>query len=321
MSRTTHRVLAWLGVAALAAGLVRGARFLPGAGGPAAELRRLLAQPEPRPRLFHRAALILRAARDRRPQGRAELFRDLLRDPDPQVVHHALLLLGDVLRTGEPDDAEVGAAFTDWFTAASLPARIEHLPHALVCAALAANPLPRPAAAPRVAAAPLPENWPYGNTPDERRWLVAASLLRDGEARELAGMLLFQTADDAVCVRDRLELLDARATFRYPDPAAPDARVAAVAPASLRAQLRVDVDELADMLDDPLPQVRWAAGRILTVAGDPRGLPAFQEWLRAARPIPPAAAAMLNDLFGPEWSIPDARGLATRDASRGTGSR
>lgn len=106
MSRTTQRILSWLGTLAVAALLAVGVTRLPGAGGPAAEVRWLLAREPLPPAYLRQAAFILLNAPREGPDAHITLYRGLLADTDPHVAHAALTLVVDRLVYG-PDAAEL----------------------------------------------------------------------------------------------------------------------------------------------------------------------------------------------------------------------
>jgi hypothetical protein len=171
-----------------------------------------------------------------------------------------------------------------------------------------------------VAIAPLLPQWPEFPAGERERWLLAASLTRDEQTRQLAFFLLFSPEPPApLRVAQRLHVLDGLVSQKHPDPLTPDAPLVRLSAEQLRAELRVPPERLAELLADPLPAVRQAAGRILALAGDARGLPALDEWRRTRSGLPPEARALLADLYGEDWEDALESRSATRAASTSDG--
>lgn len=106
MSRTTRRILSWLGTLAAVALLVFAFARVPGVGGPGAELHWLLARDPVPPAHLRQAAFILLNAPREGPDAHVTLYRGLLADADPRVAGAALTLVVDRLVYG-PDAAEL----------------------------------------------------------------------------------------------------------------------------------------------------------------------------------------------------------------------
>ncbi len=300
MSLAVRRSISWLVVLTVLVAAAIAIRRLPGAGGVAAELRWLLVRDNVPPWSFNRASLLIREAEERHPGTRTELFRELLADEDRRLVRGALIILADHLRPSGAIQQDLRAVFTHWFARTPLRDKIDHLPYSLICGARAASRATE-GHPPLAAITPLVDSWIPALSEDDRRWLVAATLERNPDARELTQMLLFRAGPGANSVVHRLRYLDGLTPLKHPDPLDPNQQLQPINPDELRAQYRLDADRLPAMLSDPLARVRWAAGRILAVRGDERGLPAFDEWLQASRRSTAAGEAIMIDLFGPGW--------------------
>jgi hypothetical protein len=304
MSLATRRTLSWLGTLAVLTSLAALYTLLPGYGGAVGETRWLLARRAASAHTYRQAGGLLLALEQRGSGQRAAAFRELLRDRDPTMVDRTLRLLADRLQHGpDLDSSAMRAAFGEWYVRASVEEKVTHLPWTLLCAD------PRPTCGNErvfwfARRAPQPDRfeWPNVMTDDDARWMVAATLQTNPDAQAMIDGMLFKYPLRAH--RDillRLRTLDAL----------PVSDLQNVADASEPVELELlDEDavvssrELLDMLADPIAQARWAAARILTVAGDQRGLPAFREWVKTKRKLPPAAEKMMTDLFGPNWRDP-----------------
>jgi hypothetical protein len=286
MSLTTKRTISWLGTLAVLAAFCVGIARLPASGGLVDELRWALGRARGSPASFDHAERLLFAVAHEGLGDPLKVLETLLADEDPFVVHGTLVHIADEFRvlTGltqgfedEPPPAVI--AFRTWFDRTTPDERLAYLPNTLL------------------AGAALPEGWQMSPvlTRDDGRWIVAAALERNPDWRTWADRLLFGRADaledqrTRLLVLDRLEDCDPGPDWpglqcRYPDE-----------PYALHG------DDVAAYISDPHEKARWAAGRILTVARDARGLPAFREWLTAHPRIPSDAEKMLTDLFGPDW--------------------
>jgi len=316
MSPVARRTISWLVVLAVLVAVTLVVRRLPGAGGVADELRWLLACDNPPSRSFNRVSLLIREAEQRQLGARAALFRELLTDDDRRVVRGALVVLADHLRPSGTLHEDLRSVFADWFAAAPVRDKIDYLPYSLICSARAAGRATE-GDPPLAAITPLVGSWVPALGEDDQRWIIAATLERNPDARELTQMLLFRGGPGADSVVHRLQYLDGVTSLKYPDPLDADHKLEPITMDALRAQYRLDADRLPAMLSDPLARVRWAAGRILAVCGDERGLPAFDEWLQANRRSRVAGEAIMIDLFGPEWRKRIESGGSTRQAGPG----
>ncbi len=331
MSRSSRRAISWIGtLAVLAAGGV-GLAHLPGSGGTVDELRWLLAHSPRRPATLNQAFRVIYETNQRSSGAAAELLRMLLRDERLDVVDGALMVLArswgyDVAS----DDADRGV-FREWFNRASLDEKLAHIGAALGCCYLPlteAQHTPSPEElvervngllAPAATAwlAPDCNDVELSLTPEMQRWLVAGTIRQVPWQRPVAEMLTFRGWSTPSDMAQRLDFLDGvvgsgqtEQTWKPP--------VLAEAAAQ---QLWIDFDLLLLMLNDPHDQVRWGAGRILAVAGDARGLPAFCDWLQHNVRMSANADKLMTPLFGPDWRDLCASGSATRPSSPGDGGR
>jgi hypothetical protein len=96
----------------------------------------------------------------------------------------------------------------------------------------------------------------------------------------------------------------------------------AIPDAALREQVdQIGFGALLDMLADPIAEVRWGAGRILAVAGDARGVPAFCDWLQHHPRMTANADKLMAALLGRDWRDLCESGSPTSQPSPGEGGR
>lgn len=306
-----RRSVSWGATLALLAAAALGVSRLPGAGRLPAELRWSFARDRVGPQVFHRAALLLRTVEQRTPGAGAQLARELLADGDGRVVRGVLTVLGDQLQdpTGVPGLREV---FDAWWLARPTAERIALLPQSLVCRAASSS---LAGATPLPARTPLHADRAPAAAVDDERLLVAATLQRDAQARELAEMLLFRHTSADASVAQRLRYLDNRSALKRADDLDAKTPISSISAADLQDQLRLDLAHVRAMLADPVAEVRWAAGRILAVSGEAAGVSAVCEWLRAAPRAVARADALLTDLLGCDWRNFCASRTTTRESS------
>lgn len=329
MSRRTRRSLSWAALAAGLAVLGLAAARLPGSGGLAAELRWQLARapgPTPTARSMH----LLREAEQRGPGASGRVLADLLAADDARIVDAALRLAADLAWQDDLADAALAdwwPALGRWLNAAGPPARQAHVAGLARCLAawFSRDDDPRPpkmrdnleVARPR----PPPPGLRLG--PGDLRLLLAASLApgRDITLHVLDTLLRDESEATRHIVLIRLRLLDDPAfdtSFGGAAPAPWQAEIARENVADWRPLVLRCQDWLVAALDDPEAHVRWAAGRVLAVCRDARGLPAVRDWLRRD-PRAPRGPGILETLFGPDWRDPDAGGGAAREPRAGDG--
>lgn len=312
MSRTHRRTISWLALATLLGAGAVGLTRLPGYGGVVAEVRWLLARGYTHPDHHLRAAGLIVVAKHESPESHGQIFRALLRDDDPCVVRAALRILEDHLRTLPYARQDLRRAFRTWFREASIEEKICCGPGILTCLMQAEW--------------QVSGDWDFWAKLDDgaglhaltllrsedHRWLVASTLQDIEPARIMAEGLLLGRYCCGPRVSLRLRRLDGLG-----DPVErllPEATYRPIGSEELGQQLQIDVDELVAMLNDPIDEVRWAAGRILTVCGDERGLAAFCEWLQTTRGLTREADKLMTDLFGPNWRDACESGGATRQS-------
>lgn len=309
MSRTHRRTISWLALAALVAATAIGLTRLPGYGGVVAELRWLLARDNIPPELFNRASGLILLAEEHSPGARAELYRALFRDDDRRVLRGAMTVLADQLRHSGDPSGEIRQVLGDWFQHAAAEEKVACLPHLLHCLVYAQFSAARPQS--WVAGLGLGRDlwWEPLLTPDDERWMVAATLPSPLDSWRMAHMLVFSGHRRGLAVSHSLFALDWL-------PGAPQVGpVRAIdIDEALRAELRIELERIEAMLNDPIDEVRWAAGRILAVCGDERGLPAFREWLQTTRGLTPEVDKLIADLFGPNWRDACESGGTTRQS-------
>ena len=263
------RTLSWVAVSSLCALIVISVRRLPGGGGLASELRWLLARDSAARVEFNRASTMLHIAEVQRPTSAAAILDGLLWDLDERVVNAALILLVDMLEQDLDPQDDLRRLFMRWYATAKVDTKLTHLDAML-------NAISKIG----------PELGELRLTDADLRWIVAGTLRRNAVIRLAADELAESRLPVFYMVRSRLQALDGLSMA-----------------SSFRPPFR-RIDELSALLDDPVAQVRWAAGRILASSGDQRGLPALSEWLRDDPKAPRSAGKTLEQWFGPDWRKP-----------------
>jgi hypothetical protein len=304
MSLTTRRTLSWLGTLAVLAILAALYTRLPGYGRAVSETRWLLARGAASAHTYRQADGLLLALEQRDPGQRAAALRELLRDPDPMVIDRTLRLLADRLKHSfDSGLSDLRTAFEEWSLRASVAERVAHLPWTLLCATPHEScGMGRSFWFDRRAPRPGRFEWPNVMTEDDARWMVAATLQTNPDARALIDAMLFRFRFKAhAYVVARLRTLDALppSDLHFIYDTIPETH-----PEMFERDAVITPQELLNLLADPIPEVRWGAARCLVVTSDPRGLSAFREWAKTKRKLPPAAEKMLTDLFGPNWRDP-----------------
>ena len=299
MSLATRRTLSWLATLAGLAGLVVGYARLPAHGGVAGEIHWLLARDHVPAEAHRRVAELLWDAAEGEGIARDNVLSNLLANTDERVVHGALCVLSDLLGSrGLPgfDDANLRPVFSRWFQYATIEAKVAHLPYTLLCALR--HHIHQPPERPTELWSTL--RWAERPTEGDARWVIAATLSLEPDARSAVERVLFGEYTGNI-VEHRLRVLDA---LNAAQAESAQSCLPLLGPDYSRLEMPIALNELRQMASDPIPQVRRGAGRILAVAGDPRGLPAFREWVKTKRKLPPTAEKMLTDLFGPNWRDP-----------------
>jgi hypothetical protein len=329
MSRTLWRCTSWLATAALLTAVGLALRHLPGAGGLTGEVRWLLSRravngpPIPAPANPVLKLLILRESRE--PGATAGILGTLLSDRDPRVVDGVLSLAFDLRAQsveGLPRLTGFWPEFRRWFHNADLSTKQLHREGLvrLLAAELHADDdaelsktsaedyhrRPRPGASP--AGLEL--------TNLDLRWILLATLARDRRTAVPALNVCLRAESFAIrdIIQTRLELLDRPAGGPWggacPPPWSHDClREHAATWSTIELTI---ADELSELVRDPDADLRWAAGRILAVCRDRRGLPAVHERLRDRPREMQEADRLMQDLFGPDWREALESGSATR---------
>lgn len=251
------------------------------------ELRWLLDRSNPPAGVFLRANELLVLAANRRDSGDLRLIAALLEDGSDRVVRNSLAVLCERLRacsTWYASDAfaAVSGVWSNWEKRQSDERLMALMPESFHCFAHGAYYDPgRPPETP-------------GSPSRALRFLLVATLWGDAYTRSVAdiGLPIFGLGDE---IGLRLARLDGRGRAGAGRKLPADPRDWPVV--SLVAWDDATIDAL---LRDPLPQVRWAMGRILTVCRDPRGVNAVSEWLSKGDGVPAGAAAAVAALLHAE---------------------
>lgn len=284
-----------------------------GPADPAARVRRLLARSNPH-RYVNQAAIVIRSAEQRDPHAALPIYRALLNDPDERVRHGGLMLLPDRfagrIAASRPveDGDETRTMLTDWFADASLDERLAHLPYSFLCWCYVYAP------ATPFGETDAPPRRPIGVgalAAEELRWLLAVTLERSEPARTLVDdLLLARPPADEVARRLRyLDAMDGATSVRA---ALERGELRVINGGDLAGALPPQLAPL-DRLADPNPAVRQAAGRLLAVCGDARGLPGLRQWLQAHLRFTTPVNTLMTALFGDEWRTHDASRRPARD--------
>lgn len=304
MSLTLRRGLSWALTLASLASLTVGITHLPGAGGAPGEIRWLLGRDGVPSRDVNRAVFLVRAAEENASKTPSQLLRSLLSDKDPRIVSGALAVILDWQRLGETRTLTeaLDNPFGEWFRRATTAEKVAQLPRSLGCFLAVNDMFQYVQGSDPIPWNPTDSRWRLPATDDNLRWLVAATLLRGELDRVDADVTAFSCYSPPSCdIITRLRLLDGLPARKDPVDSQPVVRYAPILPAAFREQLWMSVNDLVAMLSDPIDQVRWGAGRILAVAGDERGLPAFCDWLQHNPRFTSNANKLMTDLFGPDW--------------------
>jgi hypothetical protein len=308
-----RRLASWISLTTLLIAAALAYRLLPGAGGPAEEIRWLLACDYLTAGRSNQAAALLNLAEADSPGTRGAIFRQLLADADRRVVMHAMLLASDELRRSGPR-LDVAEALAAWLSDATVADLVATLPHSLKCLALAV--------AACEGANERDDAWSLTKLPGRHaRWFVAANLEQDIHTRLIADAWLLESLTrpaSAAAVESRWQAaLERLRAIDGPGRTWASGRDAPLLPPNWAA--RLSSDDLAALLDDPIEQVRWGAGRILAAAGDARGLPVLREWLQSHPRRTPEADAVMSGIYGPEWRDLHARSSPTGQPGPGDG--
>lgn len=278
--RIARRATSWLGATIAAAVLVIGLTHLPGSGGVLGELRWSFRWPTPGN--LNRAHVLFELIEQRSPGSQIQILDTLLNAEARTAQEAGLSLTAAALRGTQrnPPTAtreQALAPFLHWLARLAPGERLQFQPYPLLIAEL-----PR---AQREASGLL--------TPADLGWMIAGTAERRSDWRERAEMLVFRPAPAEPGIRQRLAMLDAA----RPVPG----HLAPLAPADVAAELVPPGEELAALLADADPRVSGAAGRILAVSGDPRGVPTLSRWLQQNPQMTAGTNKLMTALFGPDW--------------------
>lgn len=295
MTLLVQRIASWALTLAAFGGAAYGITHLPGAGGLVEELtctlkhpiRGAQAQNVFSVRLFEHPTTNVHLAKT---------IRTLLHDDDPRIVRGTLVALADHCRYQQMQGL-IGTLAREevdrWWHEAPVADRVAYLPASAQIWWQVSSPY-----------GPTGSYTPHPVTAPDQRWFVAANLTSDPTARELIDRALFGEHANPPLRRALLLLYDAAAVPQ--PPTAAELRASTIPPGVL------DPDLLITMLDDEIPEVRMGAGRLLALTGDPRGIPAFCEWIDQNPRRAHIAEQLLTDLYGPDWRSHCESGSPTR---------
>jgi hypothetical protein len=291
MSRTLRRILSWVFVLTLVAAAAVGRHYLPGRG-VLGEIRWAFAHGATtgqQNRAFGLVALL--AEHD--PAALGDTFATLLRESDPQIVGWSLSALDGRLTYFPSSRGVLDKTFLEWIESADDATKLAHLKSVVVCL--------------ETVFYFTDVRW----TAEHRRWLALGAVDPDDFTRHLAATCI--GFDAALALRDRLGVLHAgNPRWKQEGPMTPDASKLPSAWAPLELP---EHEQVVELTRDSVNQVRWAAGQILAVCGDQRGLPALCEWLQTKPKGGAAAEKVLSELFGPDWRKPFESGRAASQPS------
>jgi hypothetical protein len=333
MSLPARRVNSWIGTFAIVAALGAAYTRLPGAGGLTSEVRWLLGHRPPGPiRSSSNPALKLLMIREAGAAGTASrIFATLLYDRDPRVVEGVLWLASDLAvrpRRGFPDVDPWVPDFVRWFNETDArkkeslrDALLTCLLRVVLVASFDAGVQGRGHRAPTTG--PTAAVRDLRITDDDLRWMLRATIAGSPATRVDAWAVLLRAESDLTVeiVLRRLYLLeDSRRNpsgGAAPLPSEKDCH-RQTAPTWAHITL-ANADALAALTRDADEQVRWAAGRMLAVCGDERGLPAVDEHVRNNPGRAGPVVGLLDDFLGPDWRKPFESGGAARQPGAGDG--
>ncbi len=332
MSLRARRLVSWLGTLGVAGALASGVAHLPGTGGLTGEVRWLLGHRPQGPVRTSNPVLKLLMIREAAAHGIAcPILATLLYDDDPHVVAGVLWLAHDLAmrpRRAFPDVNPWVPDFVRWFNSANVrtkeslqEALLPCLSRILLMAEFDAGSTSREALA--ALTGPIAAVRNLNVTDDDLRWLIRASIAASRPAREPAFELVLRA--ESIRTRDivpnRAGFLD-NSRFAPWHGAAGPAWSAECERNQAGAWSRIELacgDRLAALTRDADEQVRWAAGRLLAVCRDERGLPAMDEYFRSNPGRAGPAIELLSDLFGPDWRKPFESGGAASQRGAGNG--
>ncbi|MGD8451128.1 MAG: hypothetical protein PVJ57_04865 [Phycisphaerae bacterium] len=216
------------------------------------------------------------------PGSRAPILKDLLSSGDFVVVDRTLQILSDLLVLRGADSPNLLALVDGWLQSASADDKLAHRRVLCECGMrrAALNGWKHDAQVPAV---------------EDLRWILVATMDPYSMHTMLARDLLPLEADAVRTLSPRQLFLDGV----MPAPAGLGIIMPGLPPAVPLGEPLTE--SLIALLADPVPEVRWAAGRLLAVAGDARGVPAVIEWLQHEPGRTAVAEKLFSYLYGPEW--------------------
>ncbi len=274
-----RRVISWIAALGLTAAVVGAALRARGSDPLLAELHWLLRDAVPPVQALNRACELLAAAGDRASGDDLRLIEALLNSGRDAVTRNALSILKLRLQRRFSVIGADGSAqrvWTTWAGRQSDARLLALMPESFHCFVDGGTTVAEPAHAARAT-----------------RFVLIATLRTDPPTRSRVELeLTFRVAyAGPIAARlRRLDGLNAGPLSAFPLP--PDPRQ--WPPIELDGWSAATVE---DLLRDPLPQVRWAIGRILTVCRDPRGRDAVREWLAEDPHVPRGAVEVVAGLL------------------------
>lgn len=293
MTHVRRRIVSWVAAAAIVTASIAAWPLVPGANGPVGELQWILTHANFNQRGHRSAASVLLTLEHADPQRAARVLEALLLGDNPRVARHALTLLADRLEADRMARHVTRAiwqpVFVAWLEQAAPSFKFEQRAAAL----RAVFSLYPDDVTDAWTALPL--------TQRDARWIVAGMLDRSLHVGLTAIDLVFRETESQNPLRERF-LYAGQVRTRLPADATVEQLPTAALMRDWSRYVSLAQGTLVDLLDDEAPRVRWAAGRILAVAGDARGLPAFGEWLRREhRRRNRPADLLMTALHGAEW--------------------
>ncbi len=291
-----RRITSWVGTSAVAVGLYLAAGLLPGARGVEGELGWRFARLGTSQKFDRDTTLLVSSYLHERPEEAALAVRRWLNEWPADEMWQLFDLL-QVPLMGLPDDAPARDAVLDWVMSLPLEERAALLPGIGELWLRAAEPDVPPFSRawarfePKLDVGRLAERL----SPDETAWV--ALLMAALEQMRYFDEPHFIRGD---ADRDELLLRSFRARWASWAEELLGDRPLRSGPCRLWFIIDVDAERVVALLDDPCEDVRDAAARMLALAGDPRGLPGYCEFLNAWG-NDPHADSVLESIYGADW--------------------
>lgn len=281
MSLTLRRTVSFATVVATVVATALIYTRLPGADGTLSELHWILSRPPPE-RQLRRAGGLLVIAEEQDSGAEARYLKGLLKSDNSLVVDSALEIMLLRWMRGIESWENVNELFNDWFVSASDEQRWAHVQPIVGLSGMLLA---------RVDTLSLESQVRVlQREPEYLRWHLASMVHPDKRFRRSLEPPLLESPDPAI--QARLDRLDGWFPI-YEQEEQPS------------WWPRIDAaDWVVWAVDDPFPQVRWAAGLVLALCRDERGLHAAYDWLQNDPNAPASANQVLDQLFGPDWRKP-----------------